>query len=598
MKKLISYKTLLLSLSMVLGIFYYFLIQVSTIEVKHSSSRSNTFSFVLSSSITQKVKLHIAAEKNKLRLIECNGIKIIFPYKKQQWFEGMGEQVNFELKKGPNHCNVHTDNFGRVYTPSIKQKIDFLDYSILFLLLGIPLFELIFSAFIWGLNRVRSSTSVEITHAYIQNDNKHKMTGFLLMVFLIGVVIRVLYFEKFGIMLFQHDWHGHIEFIKYIAQNWTLPLSSKGLEYPQQPLYYLLTGGLYALLTDFGLSDKEALHGLGYFSLFCAIVFLYYAYHFMTLITQSMWVRTVAMIFVSLTPSLVYLSARINNDSLVMALSAFSLYYIVKSYQTGFSKSFYIALTGVSLLFMTKISAAPLEVFLFVLLILVYYKGKEGEEGDVKKKLYWFGAIGVFLLGFTLLRVYLPVENTFHMVNSAKFPNQTIEALNFDYFSTFHFKELILAGQSYVFGEDGIRFSFLTYQYGTMLFGEFDYTYFLNKSPYLKTVMQVVLFSGFLYVLGFIVYVLQLHREPLLHKVFFVIVLLNLALILKFMFAFPSICNTDFRYFVGSFVLFGFIFGKGLESMHNMKIVGNVLNIWVALLAVSEIIFFVLLLVS
>lgn len=598
MKKLISYKTLLLSLSLLLGIFYYFLIQVSVTEVKHTHSRSNTFSFVLSSIIKQSVKLHIAAEKNKLRVIECNGIKTVFSHKKQQWFEGMGEEVRFSLRKGSTDCTVYADNFAKVYTPVIKQKITFLDYCILFLLLGIPLFQLIFSAAIKGLNLLKSKASVKTTRPCKHTKSEPKLTKLLFAIVSAGVVIRILYFEKFGITLFQHDWHGHIEFIKTIAQNGALPLSSKGLEYPQQPLYYLLTGGLYALLTNFGLNDGEALYGLGYFSLFCSMVFLYYAYRFMTLVTQSVWVRTVAMIFISLTPSLVYLSTRINNDSLVMALAAFSLYYTVKSYQAGFEKSFFMALTGVSLLFMTKISAAPMEVLLLTLLILVYSRGKEHERSQVKKKLYWFGLAGLFLLGFTLLRVYTPVENSFHMVNSAKFLKQTIEALDFGYFFTFHFKELLMAGQSHVFGEDAIRFSFLTYQYGTMFFGEFDYTYFLNKSPYLKPVMQAVLLSGFLFVLGFMAYLLRLYREPLLHKVLFVTLLLNLALVLKFMFSYPSVCNTDFRYFVGSFVLFGFIFAKGLEPLRFMGRVGKVLHVWVALLAVSEIVFFVLLLVS
>jgi len=598
MKKFISYKTLLLVLSLLLGIFYYFLIQVSVLELKQANSRSNTFSFLLTSKIGQNVKLHIAAEKNQIRLVECNGIKIVFPYKKQQWFEGMGEEVNFSMKKGSNDCKVYTDNFGKVYTPAIKQKITFLDYCILFCLLGIPLFGVLFTVFIGGINLVKSRIPATFPRLDKNSGNKPEPTRFLLVILFAGAVIRVLYFEKFGITLFQHDWHGHIEFIKYMAQNWTLPLPSKGLEYPQQPLYYLLAGGVYALLTHFGLDEGETLYAVGYFSLLCSMFFLYYAYRFMTLVTQSVWVRGVAIVFVSLTPSLVYLSARINNDALVMALGAFSLYYIVKSYQSGFEKSFYTALTGVSLLFMTKISASPMEVLLFILLILAYYRGKRYEQTQVKKKLYWFGVVGLFLLGFTLLRVYTPVENAFHMVNSAKFPKQTIEALDWGYFSTFHFKELLMAGQSYVFGDDAIRFSFLTYQYGTMFFGEFDYTYFLEKSPYLKMAMQAVLLSGLLFVLGFIVYLLRLYREPLLHKLLLATFLLNLVLVLKFMFSFPSVCNTDFRYFVGSFVLIGFIFAKGLEPIHRGRVVGRVLNIWVALLAVSEIIFFVLLLAS
>ena len=400
-------------------------------------------------------------------------------------------------------------------------------------------------------------------------------------------------------MLFQHDWHGHVEFIKYIAENWTLPLSSKGLEYPQQPLYYWITAGLYALFIQFGLSEQDALYGLGYFSLFCSMVFLYYAYRFMKLMTKSIWVQTVAVIFVSLTPSLVYLSARINNDSLVMALSAFSLYAIVKSYQRGFKEDFYPALTGVSLLFMTKISAAPMELLLFGLLILAYYQADRHDEIGVKKKLYSFGALGIFLLCFTLLRVYLPVEGTFHMVNSsANYPNQSIEALDMAYFGTFHIATLFNAGYAYVYGEDAIRYSFLTYQYGTMFFGEFDYTYFIQKSEGLKQMMQAILFFGLVYLLGFIAYIIKLSHAPLLHKFLFVTLLLNFLLILKFMFSFPAVCNTDFRYFVSSFVLFAFVFAQGLHFIQSIKWMRKTVNTLFALLVISEILFFGLLLMS
>jgi len=572
------------------------LIQVSIVDLKQSHSKADTFSFNLDSHINQEVKLQIATERHKLNSVECNDVQIVFPEKKMQWFEGVGEQVSFSLQKGKNSCKVQTHNAGRSYTIKIKQKITFFDYSILFLLLGIPLFHLLFTAFIWGLDQIKRKGNGDFEQSKVKANSSESRYRQKILVFILfaGVTIRVLYFQKFGIMTFQHDWHGHIEFIKYIAENWTLPLASKGLEYPQQPLYYLLTGGLYALFTHFGFNDQDALYGLGYFSLFCSMVFLYYAYRFMTIITQSLWVRTVAMIFISLTPSLVYLSARINNDSLVMALSAFFLYAIVKSYQTGFKEGFYTALTGVSLLFMTKISAAPMELLLFGLLILAY---GQTEEDEVKKKLYAFGTVGAFLLGFTLLRVYLPVEGTFHMVNSsANYPNQSIEALDLAYFATFHIVSLLDAGYSHVFGDDAIRYSFLTYQYGTMFFGEFDYAYFVQKSEGLKEVMQAILFFGLLYLLGFIVYLIKLFHAPLLHKFLFVTLLLNLLLILKFMFSFPAICNTDFRYFVASFVLFAFVFAQGLHFIQPVKWIGKTVNIFLGLLVISEILFFTLLL--
>jgi hypothetical protein len=596
LKKYTAWKLFSLLFSIVLGVFYYYLIQISVTDLKHSSPNASTFSFNITSNLDQNVKLQIATDRFKLHSFECNKVKITFPFKKMQWFEGLGEQVSVPLQKGDNLCKVHTINSFTSYIPVVKQKITFFNYTVLFILLGIPLFTLVFKTFMWILTKIRSRKSVKKDTFNTYKHPGHQIPKILLTVLLAGIIIRLFYFDKFSIMNFQHDWHGHIEFIKYIAEHWTLPLASKGLEYPQQPLYYWITAGLYALFTHFGLSEQDALFGLGFFSLFCSMIFLYYSYRFMRLMTNNVWVQTVAMVFVSLTPSLVYMSARINNDVLVMALSAFSLYYIVKSYQDGFEKGFYAALTGVSLLFITKISAAPMELLLFSLLLVAYVKAEEGTVSMVRKALYLFGVVGLFLLGFTLLRVYLPVEGTFHMVNSsAYFPKQSIEALDLAYFGTFHITSLLNAGYSYVFGHDAIRFSFLTYQYGTMFFGEFDYAYFVNKMPYLLYVMQAVLALGLIFILGFVLFIIRIYRHSLLENLLFVTLLLNLLLILKFIFDYPSVCNTDFRYFVGSFVLLGFFFAKGLEPMYNIKGLRYVINVWVGLLAISEVVFFTLL---
>lgn len=600
MKILNRTKVLLMLLSLFIGISYYFLIKTNISNIEHTDKRSNTFTFRLTSHIKQNVKLHIATNRYKLNKVECSGKEISFPPNKMQWFEGIGEQVSFSLLKGVNYCSVTTNNLSRVYTPTIKQKITFFDYIILFIFAGIPLLNGLFIIFIWILDKFRNKkfNTIEQTYADTALIFSFRKMKLLSTIIVLGILIRVLYFHKFGIMNFQHDWHGHIEFIKYISENWTFPLASKGLEYPQQPLYYLITGGLYWLLNFIGMNEQDALYSLGYISLISSIILLYYGYKFMTLVTNSLWVRTVAMLFLSLTPSLVYLCARINNDALVMALSAFSLYFIVKSYRLKFKEGFYTALVGVSLLFMTKISASPIELLLFGLLLVSYYRANNTQHTTLKTRIYHFCIVGIFLLGFTLLRVYLPIEDTFHMVNSsAHYPNMEIEALNFGYFGTFNIASLLNVGYSHIYGDDSIRYSLLTYQYGTMFFGEFDYSYFLKTSEGLQDVMQVILLLGLAYLLGLIRYLMRLPYASLLEKFLFATLLINLLLILKFIFSYPVVCNTDFRYFVPSFILFALVFAKGLDYLGKINWMRYFLNIILGLLAMSQVLFFIFLLI-
>ncbi len=425
---------------------------------------------------------------------------------------------------------------------------------------------------------------------------KIKEINLPLIVLLMGLIIRLFYQEKYSVMLFQHDWQGHIEMIKYLADTWTIPLPNKGLEFPQQPLYYVVTAGIYSFSTSLGSSEKMALEYIGYFSFFCSALFLIYGYKFISLLTTNRSVKTISMIFLALTPSIVYISARINNDSMAMALSAISLYYIVKSYQSHFSSSFFMALLFTSLLFLTKISTLSIELLFFALLLLSYKNSLNQENTQLKQKIYIFGLTGMFLLTYTLWRVYLPLDNSFHMVNSSgAYPGQILPPLDLHYFGTFNLFALVEQSYSYVFGEDSVRYSFLTYQYGTMLFGEFDYTFFINKAPYMREIMQTILLLGVLFMLGFLTFIFQLYKASSFKKILFATLLINFLLIVKFMFDFPSVCNTDFRYFVPSFLLFAYMFAKGIDYFKHFKIVSKIINALFILLVLTEVSFFVLL---
>ena len=584
-------RNIFMLLSAVMGIFYYYLIQVDISKIEQNS-------FIINSQINQETKFHIQTIGKEASLI-CNDKEILFDSKTPHTYFYRGqEEIFIPLKRGENRC------LSQNLAPKIAHKIGYIDSIVLFILVGIPIFNILFYMLISSIKlcKVMLLSSQKKDSIYYEGGLESitlqniyiKLIWFILFA---GVVVRIAYFQKYGIMVFQHDWHGHIAFIKHIAQNWTLPpIPTKSLEYPQQPLYYLITGGIYSLLQKIGFNSDDAIYGVGYFSLFCSIIFLYYSYLFSKLLTKNLWVQMVVTLFVSLTPSIVYLSARINNDSLVLLLSILALYYIIKSYQYSFDKNFYIALLATTLLFLTKISAFGVELLFFILLVIEYYKANYTQEKIIRKKLYLFSIVGIFLLCFTLLRVYLPLEEGFHMVNSAKFPKQTIESLDINYFLSFNIIELISKGYSYVFGEDNIRYSFLTYQYGTMFFGEADYSYFINRSSSLLITMQTILTLGLLYLIGFISYIIHLRHQSLLYKILFAILSINVILIIKFLWDYPSICNSDFRYFVPSFIILGVIFARGLEQIRSIKIVKWSIDIALLLLLCAELFFFYFLL--
>jgi hypothetical protein len=570
------------------------MIQVSVTDIKHSNQNQIHYTFTLNTLLSQDAKLHLRAKRNELESLVCADTTLHFALRDRLWFEKQSEELNIALKKGATSCELFVRKEIKQFIFHIEQKCTYVDYGMLYLLLGIPLVFWLFKLFMIGLSWLKSKKYfTPLTTTSPKYVNHTWMYGIWAML-AIGVIIRLFYFNKFGIAYFQHDWHGHVEFIKYIHNNWTLPLGSKGLQFPQQPFYYLLTAGIYTLERMAGMGDADALYGLGYFALFCSILFLYYGYRFFTQITTSVWVQAVAVAFIAFTPSLVYMSARINNDVLVMALSAYALFYMAKGYQTYFKKYFYRVLIAVSLLFLTKISTIPFELVLFLLLVTFYLR--TDTEKEIEKKMFIFSIVGVFLLGFTLLRVYLPIENEWLFVNSsANFPGQIIRALNADYISSFHLIDLLHASYSYIFGQDSIRYSFLTYQYGTLLFGEFDYQYYVQNITGIKEVMQAIILFGLLIIVGFMGYMISLYKAANFEKFLFFILLINFILIITFIASYTVVCNTDFRYYVMSFLLIAFFMAKGLYQLSRDRWLRYVFTGIVSLLALSEVAFFILL---
>jgi hypothetical protein len=98
---------------------------------------------------------------------------------------------------------------------------------------------------------------------------------------------------------------------------------------------------------------------------------------------------------------------------------------------------------------------------------------------------------------------------------------------------------------------------------------------------------------GTIYIIGFSSYLLHLYRENIINKILLAIVIINGILILKFILSYPSVCNTDFRYFVSSFTIFGFIFAQGVYYLiKKNRWIYISFNIILLGLALSEVVFF------
>ena len=128
-------------LSFSLGLIYLYFIETSILKTDASH-------FVITSKIEQNKSFHIRRENNQSTL-QCNTQNIIFSNQKKRgyWYHGT-ESIDIMLHNGKNMCH------GTHLTGEIAQKLNFTEFIVLFMLMGVPIFHLLFTLLIWLLNRV------------------------------------------------------------------------------------------------------------------------------------------------------------------------------------------------------------------------------------------------------------------------------------------------------------------------------------------------------------------------------------------------------------------------------------------------------------
>ncbi|MCH9741028.1 MAG: hypothetical protein K0U38_09350 [Epsilonproteobacteria bacterium] len=137
-------KILLMGVMLALGVLYYYTITVNII-FEHKGSTVK-----LVSHIPQTIKLHVV-RINQSASLTCNGVNIKFiNQKKPDYFYHGEEELIISLHRGENQCKSEALKL------TMKQKISMVDFMVLFLLWGVPIYVIIYTLFIGILNKIRS----------------------------------------------------------------------------------------------------------------------------------------------------------------------------------------------------------------------------------------------------------------------------------------------------------------------------------------------------------------------------------------------------------------------------------------------------------
>ena len=525
----------------------------------------------LDSVISQRVLFGIVVD-DTIRKIRLNGTEIDLTYNKEKYSQNSlddwktGYEFMLPLKSGSNTLQVTGYNKGGSFSVNIAQSIDYVTFILFFVFGLIPFFYASFLLFFYLIERSKLK---------LFSRSKWHYLPFLIIA--IGVILRVYLLINVDNSTYQHDFKGHKNAILYYADNGIdMPQANKNLQFPQQPLYYLISAQIYNISEALGYSENDSIYIIRSFSVFYALLWMLAGYLLVRLFTKDNLYVSMFIAFLALTPSFVFLGARVNNDSLNALFGMAALYLILSYFKHPTARSFFGASTIIVLAVLTKISSLLFALLFLMVLFLHYFSySKESsfyfKTDVIKKRIFGLSLAILFVFGLSLVKVYIPVSGEFKFVNSYLYANQVIPSLDIFYFFTFNWLELIREAQSYVFGADDVRFSLFTYQYGTLFTGEYYYGKFYKPGTFFKLSTQLIYLFGIIYVIGLAAYIYFFKKLRPIVKLLIVPVLINAVLIVKFLISYWDVCNSDFRYYSPVFGAIGLIFVLGLKEVVGVK---------------------------
>jgi len=200
---------------------------------------------------------------------------------------------------------------------------------------------------------------------------------------LAGVALRFGYLSVTPSWLRDHDVAGHLEYIEYILNHHSLPPPYGGWSFYHPPLYYVLSAGLWKVMTLVGVRSRDAiLCALQVQSMLYQLGFLAFS-----LRTASLWIgrlpdaafgarlssRTgiVALMATLLCvwPSGIIHSVRIGNDDPFYLLFAAGLYFASRWWVDGRDRDLHVAAGFGAIGMFTKSNSLLLFIVLGVLLV-------------------------------------------------------------------------------------------------------------------------------------------------------------------------------------------------------------------------------------
>lgn len=386
----------------------------------------------------------------------------------------------------------------------------------------------------------------------------------LFLILLAGVLLRTYYTLSTDYWVRGHDTDGHIEYVRYIDEHTKLPPPNEGWEFWQPPLYYTGGAAWMRAMSYIGYGDAWILRSLQFVSLLISILTLFIITETGFLLFDKRERPFVLPMFVAIAsffPSLVYMSARINNDIAVTLFSFLAFGLLVLWWKRPRMKTWIALAVTIALGILSKNTALLLVPVAGACLLLA--RGLPW-----KKKILW-GVTMLFIIGvgagwFSIWRKYYDESQSLIIGNENTLNSGLAVPNNPSAFLVFNPIEMVKHPYNSPWSDDERRQYFWEYFHRSAFTGEF--------MPGVNR-MQV---ASWLLIWSFILMAIAAYGvwKGIRTRLYDVLPLLLLTVLLLaghavFRFRFPFSSSQDFRYSILLILPFAYFVTLGLQSLKN-----------------------------
>ena len=405
-------------------------------------------------------------------------------------------------------------------------------------------------------------------------------------------VLGILFFVYIGYILNtncgtrQHDtrsfdWEhgGHFGYIEYILENRKLPDFNPTEKwcFTNPPLFYIISAIFIRFQNILGRMGYQAVENLQYLTVFFTMIFITYVYKILEILNIKK-IKNYIILFIGLSPAIVYLSGSLNNDILSIMLSTMAIYYTIKWYQnSNFFDLIKVAL-AISLAMMTKINSAVIAIPIGIIFLIKLIKEKQ----NLKKYILYYIIfafislpIGLWIPTKNLIKYNIPITYVQTVVEKEENSGYIGDKNAFERFFKVDKEHINTINLKFEKGKSDYNI-FLTTLKSFMIDEEINYSenLLLKISIYLMTLINIVM------IILFIISFIKIDKK--LENIFFDLILFfEFVFYIKFCFEYPYAFTMNFRYIVPIIIPMMTVIGKFAEKNEKIhKLIEKIIYVY------------------